>query len=115
MADGATNALAFLMTPAAAAAQPSPKTNIALFHAGGREAEVEEVFRRILASGAPLDRYERERRARVKWVQDQSRRFGVLGQLDSPIACVIRDRAVRLVPPKTAAKHLEPLLLGGPC
>ena len=58
MADGATNALAFLMTPAAAAAPPSPKTNIALFHAGGREAEVEEVFRRILASGASLDQIE---------------------------------------------------------
>src|SRR5204863_3387049 len=57
-ADGATNTLAFLMKPAAVAAQRSPKTNIALFHAGGREAEVEEVFRRILASGAPLDQVE---------------------------------------------------------
>jgi ATP-dependent helicase/nuclease subunit B len=27
----------------------------ALFHAGGPEAEIEEVFRRILSSGAPLD------------------------------------------------------------
>ena len=31
---------------------------MALFHAGGREAEVEEVFRRILATGAPLDQVE---------------------------------------------------------
>ena len=31
---------------------------IELFHAGGREAEVEEVFRRILATGAPLDQVE---------------------------------------------------------
>jgi RecB family exonuclease len=32
--------------------------DIHLFHAGGREAEIEEVFRRILASGAPLDQIE---------------------------------------------------------
>ena len=31
---------------------------IELFHAGGREAEIEEVFRRILATGAPLDQVE---------------------------------------------------------
>jgi ATP-dependent helicase/nuclease subunit B len=31
---------------------------VALFHAGGREAEIEEVFRRILATAAPLDRAE---------------------------------------------------------
>jgi RecB family exonuclease len=37
---------------------PAPSTALALFHAGGREAEIEEVFRRILASGAPLDQVE---------------------------------------------------------
>ena len=31
---------------------------IHLFHAGGRQAEIEEVFRRILATGAPLDQVE---------------------------------------------------------
>ncbi len=31
---------------------------ISLFHAGGREAEVEEVFRRILAAGTSLDQVE---------------------------------------------------------
>jgi hypothetical protein len=31
---------------------------ISLFHAGGREAEIEEVFRRILASGLSLDEVE---------------------------------------------------------
>jgi len=56
--DGSTNTLAFLMTPSATQAHASPKTNIALFHAGGREPEIEEVFRRILASGAPLDQVE---------------------------------------------------------
>ena len=29
-----------------------------IFHAGGRDAEIDEVFRRILASGAPLDQVE---------------------------------------------------------
>ena len=43
------------MTPPSSA--PS-KSRIALFHAGGREAEIEEVFRRILAAGAPLDQVE---------------------------------------------------------
>ena len=53
--DVATNALAFLMTPPSSA---PTKARIDLFHAGGREAEIEEVFRRILATGAPLDQVE---------------------------------------------------------
>ena len=36
---------------------PRPRTSSS-FHAGGREAEIEEVFRRILAAGAPLDQVE---------------------------------------------------------
>jgi len=36
----------------------SASERVALFHAGGREAEIEEVFRRILATGAPLDQVE---------------------------------------------------------
>jgi ATP-dependent helicase/nuclease subunit B len=43
--------LAFLMSPELAT---SP-SGLHLFHAGGSEAEIEEVFRRILASGQPLD------------------------------------------------------------
>jgi RecB family exonuclease len=53
--DVATNPLAFLMTPPSSA--PS-KARIDLFHAGGREAEIEEVLRRILATGASLDEVE---------------------------------------------------------
>jgi len=53
--DVVTNPLAFLMAPPSSA--PS-KARIDLFHAGGREAEIEEVFRRILATGAPLDQVE---------------------------------------------------------
>ena len=53
-----TNELAFLMSPVLAGARTAATSKIALFHAGGREAEIEEVFRRILASGAPLDQVE---------------------------------------------------------
>lgn len=57
-ADVATNRLAFLMSPASAPPQTSSRAKIALFHAGGHEAEIEEVFRRILATGASLDQVE---------------------------------------------------------
>jgi RecB family exonuclease len=57
------NTLAFLMAPAASQRSREAQTwnsvgEIQLFHAGGREAEIEEVLRRILASGAPLDEVE---------------------------------------------------------
>ncbi len=52
-ADPRTSALAFLMAPGGN--QPVP---LSLFHAGGRDAEIEEVFRRILASGRSLDQVE---------------------------------------------------------
>jgi ATP-dependent helicase/nuclease subunit B len=58
--------LAYLLAPEP---DPGPRTadrgqaasvseRVHLFHAGGREAEIEEVFRRILASGASLDQVE---------------------------------------------------------
>jgi ATP-dependent helicase/nuclease subunit B len=49
--------LCFLQSPAKAPA-PRRDGSLELFHAGGRDAEVDEVFRRILASGAPLDQVE---------------------------------------------------------
>lgn len=48
--------LSFMLAP-----QRLPKAHagaVELFHAGGREAEIEEVFRRILASRRPLDEIE---------------------------------------------------------
>jgi RecB family exonuclease len=70
--DAAITPIARLMVPAAApgswhvaadeqdaARRPEHAgSGLALFHAGGREAEIEEVFRRILASGAALDQVE---------------------------------------------------------
>ena len=52
--DIGANPLAFLMAPPASNSVPG----INVFHAGGREAEIEEVFRRILASGVSLDQVE---------------------------------------------------------
>jgi ATP-dependent helicase/nuclease subunit B len=52
---GDTPALGFLLSPDAA---PTKQARVELFHAGGREAEVEEVFRRILALGCSLDQVE---------------------------------------------------------
>jgi ATP-dependent helicase/nuclease subunit B len=51
---GAGAPLAFLLAPAM---RPEAEEGMApsFFHAGGAEAEVEEVCRRVLASGAPLD------------------------------------------------------------
>ncbi|WP_348263254.1 PD-(D/E)XK nuclease family protein [Telmatobacter sp. DSM 110680] len=57
-ADLGTNELAYLMSPPSVPARITAEAKIALFHAGGHEAEIEEVFRRILASGASLDQFE---------------------------------------------------------
>ncbi len=57
-ADAATNELAFLMSPASLPPRTSPAQKIALFQAGGHEAEIEEVFRRILSAGKSLDQVE---------------------------------------------------------
>ncbi|HXG55619.1 MAG TPA: PD-(D/E)XK nuclease family protein [Vicinamibacterales bacterium] len=56
--DPATTPLSFLLKPAVRGQEPPSAATIELFHAGGREAEVEEVFRRILAAGASLDQVE---------------------------------------------------------
>jgi ATP-dependent helicase/nuclease subunit B len=64
--ESAMTPLAHLLRPlesgtsatAGAAHQASVSASIDLFHAGGREAEIEEVFRRILAIGVSLDQIE---------------------------------------------------------
>jgi RecB family exonuclease len=53
------NPLAFLLSPDAARdTSHDGRVRLSPFHAGGREAEIEEVFRRILSNGAPLDQVE---------------------------------------------------------
>ncbi len=69
--------LAWLLRPADA---PPPRDDgsLVVFHAGGRVAEVDEVFRRILASGLRLDEVEiacaAEEHASFAW--EQARRYG---------------------------------------
>lgn len=53
-----TNVLAYLMSPGSAPPDPSRQKKIALFHAAGREAQIDEVFRRILTNGVSLDQVE---------------------------------------------------------
>ena len=56
--DVRTNPLAFLMNPPSSPTKAPVATEISLFNAGGRAAEIDEVFRRILASGLPVDQIE---------------------------------------------------------
>ncbi len=56
--DFTTNPLAFLMTPPSSSTKAPMDTEINLFNAGGRVAEIDEVFRRILDSGFHLDQIE---------------------------------------------------------
>ncbi|MDP9161437.1 MAG: PD-(D/E)XK nuclease family protein [Acidobacteriota bacterium] len=58
LADATTSGMAFLMAPASVPEEAFSETKIELFHAGGREAEIEEVFRRILTIGVSLDQVE---------------------------------------------------------
>jgi hypothetical protein len=60
VAPDGTSPLAFLQSPPVMDKPEglSPPQQVALFHAGGREAEVEEVFRRILNALCPLDQVE---------------------------------------------------------
>jgi CRISPR/Cas system-associated exonuclease Cas4 (RecB family) len=57
-ADVDTAPLASLLAPNWQPETGNRHRSIELFHAGGREAEIEEVFRRILASGVSLDQVE---------------------------------------------------------
>jgi ATP-dependent helicase/nuclease subunit B len=52
--------LAYLLAPDLLAGRPVSPSDVSLqiFHAGGREAELDEVCRRALASGLPLDEIE---------------------------------------------------------
>ncbi|MEO8678621.1 MAG: PD-(D/E)XK nuclease family protein [Vicinamibacterales bacterium] len=58
VAPDAAMPMAFVLAPGVAGASVLALQSIHLFHAGGREAEVEEVFRRTLAAGCSLDQVE---------------------------------------------------------
>lgn len=54
-----------------------------------------------------LGRYEAERMPRTAWITEQSWTIGRVGQWEHPLACAVRDFALRLVPAGVMARTLE--------
>jgi 2-polyprenyl-6-methoxyphenol hydroxylase-like FAD-dependent oxidoreductase len=64
-------------------------------------------------SGATADalrRYEHLRSARTAMVVRRSRRLGMIGQLENPLLCLLRDRALAMIPPKAQLRQLEEVM-----
>ena len=62
------------------------------------------------ATAEALRRYERLRSARAAMVVRRSRRVGRVGQLESPLLCLLRDRALAMTPPKAQLRQLEEVM-----
>ncbi len=62
------------------------------------------------ATAEALRRYERLRSARVAMVVRRSRRVGIVGQLENPLLCRLRDRALAMIPPKAQLRQLEEVM-----
>lgn len=114
--------LRFLLAPAAAGPALGDGT-LAVFHAGGRDAEIDEVFRRILASGRPLDDVEIacaseayaplawEKACRLEWPVTLS--TGIAGTVTRPGRLLLR--LCEWLASDVAASGLRRLLQGGDC
>jgi ATP-dependent helicase/nuclease subunit B len=87
--------LALLMSPAGA---PARDDTLAMFCAGGRDAEVEEVLRRIARSGAPLDEVEiacpMVEQAALVWEKAQRHEWPVTIGPGVPVALTRPGRAL---------------------
>jgi len=68
------------------------------------------VLGSVMASGAGLDAYDRQRRPRTQMITRRSRRIGAAAQWASPAAVYLRDTALRLLPPSSLARSLAPVL-----
>jgi 2-polyprenyl-6-methoxyphenol hydroxylase-like FAD-dependent oxidoreductase len=68
------------------------------------------VLGSVMASGAGLGAYDRQRRPRTQMITRRSRRIGVAAQWASPAAVTVRDTALRLLPPASFARSLAPVL-----
>ena len=66
-----------------------------------------------LQRGGPLESrlaaWRSRRQDRVRWVQDQSRRIGRVGQLENALGCAARDAVLRALPNRAAAGALRRL------
>ena len=119
--DPAVNPLSFLMTPASVPAQAALESKIALFHAGGREAEIEEAFRRILASGTSLDQVEiacaSEAHAMLIWEKALRYNWPITLGMGIPAALTRPGRALigfcDWIETDFSAGHFRRLLLSG--
>ncbi len=60
-----------------------------------------------------LPRYVDRRRARVRRVQLDSRRLGEVAHWTHPLACALRDTAMRMVPSSASARHFRRLVEPG--
>lgn len=68
------------------------------------------VLARVLATGAGLAAYDRERRPRTQMIARRAHRFGVVGQLSSPVATGLRNTVLRLLPASSFTRSLAPVL-----
>jgi 2-polyprenyl-6-methoxyphenol hydroxylase-like FAD-dependent oxidoreductase len=57
-----------------------------------------------------LRRYERLRFARAAMVVRRSRRLGRIGQLENPLLCLLRDRALAMIPSEAQLRQLEEVM-----
>ena len=64
----------------------------------------------VLASGAGLAAYDRQRRPRTQMITRRSRRLGAAAQWASPPAVRLRDTVLRLLPSSSFARSLAPVL-----
>lgn len=114
--------LRFLQSPGSAGPAKDDGT-LTVFHAGGPDAEVDEVFRRILASGLPLDQVEvvcasdlhallvREKATLLDW--DVTVSSGVPATMTRPGRLLLRF--CDWVASDFAARDLRRLLQSGDC
>lgn len=93
----AASRLAFLLDPRLAPADTTHQ-RLEMFHAAGREAEVEAVLRRIVASAVPLDRVEvacaSRDYARLFWEKAQRLELPVTAEQGIPITATRPARAL---------------------
>ena len=61
-----------------------------------------------IAEGVRL--YERLRSERTAMVVLRSRRVGMVGQVENPVLCWLRDRALAMISPKAHLRQLEEIL-----
>jgi 2-polyprenyl-6-methoxyphenol hydroxylase-like FAD-dependent oxidoreductase len=78
---------------------------------GGQAVEDAVVLARCLTAEADLPaalaRYQAQRLPRANGFVSQSRRLGQVGQWQHPLACWVRDRLFRLVPPSSIRANLR--------